>query len=66
MIDDYLETDLTPDLCPHLDVEATPDGAVCNDCTSILYTVVRSDAQEDSQEVLPEIDDLDDNFDVNL
>jgi len=31
------ETDLTPDICQHTDIDEEPDGGVCNSCMCILF-----------------------------
>jgi hypothetical protein len=61
-----IDTDLTPELCLHADIEETPDGGICNECMSIMYKVEFPDTQEISNDLLPRIDDLDDDFEVNL
>jgi hypothetical protein len=66
MSDDFFETDLTPELCVHADIEETPDGGICNSCMSIIYKTEFPDVQEVSDDLLPRVDDLDDDFEVNL
>jgi len=61
-----IDTDLTPELCLHADIEETPDGGICNECMSIMYKVEFPDTQEISNDLLPRVDDLDDDFEVNL
>lgn len=61
-----IDTDLTPELCLHADIEETPDGGICNECMSIMYRVEFPDTQEISNDLLPRADDLDDDFEVNL
>ena len=66
MSDDFFETDLTPELCLHADIEETPDGGICNSCMSIMYNAEFPDVQEISNDLLPRVDDLDSDFEVNL
>jgi len=66
MTDNYFETELTPELCLHADIEEMPDGGICNECMSILYKAEFPDVQEISHDLLPRMDDLDDDFEVNL
>ena len=66
MTDNYFETELTPELCLHADIEEMPDGGICNECMSILYKAEVPDVQEISHDLLPRMDDLDDDFEVNL
>ena len=66
MSDDFFETDLTPELCVHAEIEVTPDGGICNSCMGIIYKVEFPDVQEISNDLLPKVDDLDDDFEVNL
>jgi len=63
---DFFETDLTPELCLHADIEETPDGGICNACMTILYKQEFPDVQEVSDSLLPKVDDLDSDFEVNL
>ena len=63
---DFFETDLTPELCLHADIEETPDGGICNACMTILYKQEFSDVQGISDSLLPKVDDLDSDFEVNL
>ena len=66
MSDDFFETDLTPELCLHADIEESPDGGICNSCMSIIYKAEFPDVQEISDDLLPRVDDLDDDFEVSL
>lgn len=66
MDDDFFETELTPELCMHAEIEEIPDGGICNSCMSIMYKVEFPDVQEISHDLLPRKDDLDDDFEVNL
>tara|TARA_B100000902_G_C26853914_1_gene689616 strand:+ start:431 stop:631 length:201 start_codon:yes stop_codon:yes gene_type:complete len=66
MSDDFFETDLTPELCVHAEIEETPDGGICNSCMGIIYKAEFPDVQEISNDLLPKVDDLDDDFEVNL
>tara|TARA_Y100000310_G_scaffold309837_1_gene354376 strand:+ start:580 stop:780 length:201 start_codon:yes stop_codon:yes gene_type:complete len=66
MTDNYFETELTPELCLHADIEEMPDGGICNECMSILYKAEFPDVQEISHDLLPRMDDLDDDFEINL
>lgn len=50
----------------HADIDETPDGGICNSCMSILYKQEFPDTQEISDDLLPRMDDLDDDFDVTL
>jgi len=63
---DFYDTDLTPELCLHADIEEIPDGGICNICMSILYKQEFPDVQEISESLLPKEDDLDSDFEVNL
>ncbi len=65
-LDDFFETELTPELCMHADIDEMPDGGICNECMSILYKQEFPDTQEISNDLLPRIDDLDDDFEVSL
>ncbi len=31
------ETELTPEMCLHDDLDEYPDGSVCNECLAIIY-----------------------------
>tara|TARA_B100000073_G_scaffold331947_1_gene321913 strand:+ start:209 stop:409 length:201 start_codon:yes stop_codon:yes gene_type:complete len=66
MDSDFFETELTPELCLHADIEETPDGGICNACMSIIYKAEFPDVQEISHDLLPRIDDLDEGFEVDL
>lgn len=66
MSDDFFETELTPELCLHADIDETPDGGVCNECMSILYKVEFPVVQEVSHGLLPKIGDLDEGFEADL
>lgn len=66
MSDDFFETELTPELCLHADIDETPDGGVCNECMSILYKVEFPVVQEVSHSLLPKIGDLDEGFEADL
>ena len=65
-LDDYFESDLTPELCMHAEIDELPDGGICNSCMSILYKQEFPDTQEISHKLLPRLDDLDDDFEVTL
>lgn len=65
-LDEFYETELTPELCMHADIDETPDGGICNSCMSILYKQEFPDTQEISDDLLPRMDDLDDDFEVSL
>ena len=66
MDDDFFESELTPELCQHADIDEVPDGGICNECMSIMYKVEFPDMQEISHSLLPRIDDLDEGFEVDL
>lgn len=66
MDDDFFESELTPELCLHADIEEIPDGGICNSCMAIMYNAEFPDVQEISHSLLPREDDLDDDFEVNL
>ena len=66
MTNDFFETELTPELCLHADIEEIPDGGICNECMSILYNAEFPDVQEISHDLLPRVDDLEDDFEVDL
>lgn len=66
MDSDFFETELTPELCQHADIEEIPDGGICNECMTIMYRVEFPDKQEVSHDLLPRVDDLDSDFEVNL
>ena len=57
---DYFESDLTPELCLHADIDETPDGGICNTCMTILFKQEFPDKQEINNDLLPRVDDLDD------
>jgi hypothetical protein len=53
------ETDLTPDMCLHEDLDDLPDGSVCNECFSIIYNRESPIVQEmPHSEYLPKDGDL--------
>lgn len=66
MDDDFFETELTPEICAHADIDEIPDGGICNECMAIMYRVQFPDVQEISHSLLPRVDDLDEGFEVDL
>jgi len=57
---DFYESDLTPELCLHADIDETPDGGICNSCMSILFKQEFPDVQDVSSDLMPKEDDLSD------
>ncbi len=63
---DSIESDLTPELCLHAEIDETPDGGICNACMTILYKQEFPDVQEISNDLLPRIDDISDLSDEEI
>jgi hypothetical protein len=66
ILDNFFETELTPELCLHAEIDEVLDGGICNECMSILYKQEFPDVQEISHDLLPRDDDLDDDFETTL